>query len=92
VSYKYPTVTSREEWLAARKELLAKEKALTRARDALNVERRALPMVRIDKEYLFEGPTGKASLLDLFGGRPSGCLSRLLDPGLPGHRRLKERR
>jgi predicted dithiol-disulfide oxidoreductase (DUF899 family) len=64
-----PQVASRDEWLAARKELLAREKELTRARDALNAERRRLPMVRVDKDYVFEGPDGKASLLDLFDGR-----------------------
>lgn len=64
-----PQVVSRDEWLVARKELLAEEKAMTRARDALSTKRRELPMVRIDKDYLFEGPDGKASLLDLFGGR-----------------------
>jgi predicted dithiol-disulfide oxidoreductase (DUF899 family) len=64
-----PPVVSSEEWLAARKALLAKEKEATRARDALNAERRALPMVRVEKEYVFDGPTGKASLLDLFEGR-----------------------
>ena len=64
-----PQVVSRDEWLVARKELLAKEKELTRARDALNAERRRLPMVEIDKDYVFEGPDGKASLLDLFEGR-----------------------
>ena len=64
-----PQVVSRDEWLAARKELLAREKELTRQRDALNAERRRLPMVRIEKEYVFEGPDGKASLLDLFEGR-----------------------
>src|SRR3712207_1156820 len=64
-----PRVVSRDEWLAARKELLAKEKELTRQRDALNAQRRRLPMVRIEKEYVFEGPDGKASLLDLFEGR-----------------------
>jgi predicted dithiol-disulfide oxidoreductase (DUF899 family) len=64
-----PDVVSRDEWLAARKELLAKEKELTRRRDALNVARRMLPMVAIDKEYVFEGPDGKATLLDLFEGR-----------------------
>jgi predicted dithiol-disulfide oxidoreductase (DUF899 family) len=63
-----PQVVSRDEWLAARKELLAREKELTRARDVLNAERRRLPMVRIEKEYVFEGPDGKASLLDLFEG------------------------
>jgi predicted dithiol-disulfide oxidoreductase (DUF899 family) len=64
-----PEVVSRDEWLEARKELLAKEKELTRRRDALNTERRGLPMVEIDKDYVFEGPDGKASLLDLFEGR-----------------------
>ena len=64
-----PHVVSGDEWLAARQELLAKEKELTRQRDALNAEGRRLPMVRIEKEYVFEGPDGKASLLDLFEGR-----------------------
>ena len=64
-----PDVVSRDEWLAARKELLAKEKDLTRRRDALNAERRRLPMVRIEKDYRFEGPDGEATLLDLFEGR-----------------------
>jgi len=64
-----PKVVSRDEWLAARKELLAREKEFTRRRDELNAERRRLPMVRIEKEYVFEGPDGKASLLDLFEGR-----------------------
>ncbi|MGH4019103.1 MAG: DUF899 domain-containing protein [Pseudonocardiaceae bacterium] len=64
-----PQVVSRDEWLAARKELLAREKELTRARDTLNADRRRLPMVRIDKDYVFEGTDGKASLLDLFDGR-----------------------
>jgi predicted dithiol-disulfide oxidoreductase (DUF899 family) len=64
-----PRIASRDEWLAARRELLAKEKDLTRRRDALNVERRNLPMVSIEKDYVFEGPSGKAGLLDLFEGR-----------------------
>jgi len=64
-----PQVASRDEWLVARKELLAEEKAMTSARDALNTKRRELPMVRIDKEYVFEGPDGKAGLLNLFDGR-----------------------
>jgi predicted dithiol-disulfide oxidoreductase (DUF899 family) len=64
-----PKIVSRAEWLVARKELLAKEKAATRARDGLNAERRRLPMVRIEKDYVFDGPNGKASLLDLFEGR-----------------------
>ena len=64
-----PQVVSREEWVAARKELLAKEKAFTRARDQLSADRRRLPMVKVEKDYVFEGPDGKASLLDLFEGR-----------------------
>jgi predicted dithiol-disulfide oxidoreductase (DUF899 family) len=64
-----PDVVSREEWLAAREGLLAKEKELTRARDALNAERRRLGMVKIDKDYVFEGPQGRVGLLDLFEGR-----------------------
>ena len=51
-----PAVTSPQEWLTARKELLQKEKEFTRLRDALNTSRRQLPMVRVDKEYVFEGP------------------------------------
>jgi predicted dithiol-disulfide oxidoreductase (DUF899 family) len=65
----YPHIVSRDEWLVARAELLTKEKEATRARDKLNAERRRLPMVKIDKEYLFEGPDGKARLFDLFDGR-----------------------
>jgi predicted dithiol-disulfide oxidoreductase (DUF899 family) len=64
-----PQIVSREEWLSARKELLAKEKAATRARDALNAERRGLPMVEVEKEYVFEGPEGNVGLIDLFDGR-----------------------
>ena len=64
-----PTVVSPMEWQAVREALLAKEKEATRARDALAAERRRLPMVRIDKDYAFDGPAGKTSLLDLFEGR-----------------------
>src|SRR6266487_2252604 len=64
-----PTVVSASEWQVARDKLLVKEKEATRARDALAAERRRLPMVRIEKDYVFEGPDGEASLLDLFEGR-----------------------
>ncbi|MER7937314.1 DUF899 domain-containing protein [Streptomyces sp. NPDC093272] len=64
-----PEIVSRERWRAAREELLLKEEALTRARDALNAERRRLPMVEVDPEYVLEGGDGKATLLDLFEGR-----------------------
>ncbi|MYW66427.1 DUF899 domain-containing protein [Streptomyces sp. SID8379] len=65
-----PKVVTRDEWRAAREELLALEKTATRARDALNTRRRELPMVEVDKLYVFEGPDGKSELLDLFEGRP----------------------
>ena len=64
-----PPIASRDEWLAARRELLAKEKELTRARDELSAERRRLPMVELDKGYVFEGPGGQVGLPDLFKGR-----------------------
>ena len=64
-----PDVVSRQEWVTARKALLVKEKELTRARDALVADRRRLPMVRMDKDYVFEGPDGKVGLADLFEGR-----------------------
>jgi predicted dithiol-disulfide oxidoreductase (DUF899 family) len=64
-----PEVVPRAEWLAARKLLLAKEKEFTRQRDALNAERRRLPMTEIDKQYVFDGRNGAASLLDLFENR-----------------------
>lgn len=64
-----PQVVSPAEWQAARDRLLVKEKAHTRASDALAAERRRLPMVKIDKDYVFEGPDGKARLIDMFDGR-----------------------
>jgi predicted dithiol-disulfide oxidoreductase (DUF899 family) len=62
-------VVSRTEWLAARKSLLDKEKRLTRERDALAAERRQLPSVRLEKNYVFDSPSGKKTLADLFEGR-----------------------
>ena len=62
-------VVSRSEWLVARKDLLTREKEFTRQRDALSAARRALPMVKIDKEYAFDGPNGKETLSNLFDGR-----------------------
>ena len=62
-------VVSREEWLEARKALLLKEKEESRMRDAVNAARLALPWVRIDKAYVFDTPTGKKTLGDLFAGR-----------------------
>jgi predicted dithiol-disulfide oxidoreductase (DUF899 family) len=64
-----PAVVWRDEWLDARRALLTKEKELTRLRDECNAERRRLPMVRLDKDYVFEGDGGRATLADLFEGR-----------------------
>src|SRR4030095_4300189 len=62
-------IVSPEEWLVARKDLLDNEKQLTRLRDKLAAERRALPWVKIEKEYVFDAPEGKVTLADLFAGR-----------------------
>ena len=62
-----PDITTRENWLAARTELLVREKEHTRQRDALNADRRRLPMVQVDKDYVFTGPAGALRLADIFG-------------------------
>ena len=62
-------VVSQKEWLVARKKLLVKEKKFSKLRDALNLQRRKLPWVKIEKDYVFDGPTGKLTLGDLFGGK-----------------------
>jgi predicted dithiol-disulfide oxidoreductase (DUF899 family) len=62
-----PRIVSRDEWITARKALLAREKALTREHDALALERRRLPSVRIDKQYMFDTPDGSRTLAELFG-------------------------
>ena len=64
-----PDVVSHEQWLEARRRLLAQEKEMTRSRDELNASRRRLPMVKVDKEYVFQGPDGPVSLAGLFGGQ-----------------------
>src|SRR4029450_7092490 len=64
-----PKVVSPQQWEAARQQLLVKEKELTRARDALAAERRRMPWLAVEKQYEFDGPKGKVSLLDLFDGR-----------------------
>ena len=62
-------VVGHDDWLAARKELLAKEKEFTRARDELTRQRQALPWEAVEKDYVFDGPSGKETLEDLFDGR-----------------------
>jgi len=73
-----PRVGTREEWLTARKALLAREKAATRERDALSAERRRLPMVKVDKDYAFDGPTGRETLASLFDGRSQLVVKHLM--------------
>lgn len=68
-SIPHPPIASREEWLELRAQLLAQEKELTRHKDRVNAARRRLPMVKVDKEYTFEGPEGTVTLLDLFQGK-----------------------
>ncbi|MES1148864.1 MAG: DUF899 family protein, partial [Bradyrhizobium guangdongense] len=78
-------VVSAQEWEAARQQLLVKEKAMTRARDALAAERRRMPWLAVEKEYAFEGPKGKVSLLDLFEGRHQLIVYRAFyEPGVFG--------
>ena len=62
-------IVSQDAWLAARKQYLGKEKEFTRLRDRLSAERRQLPWVRVEKQYVFDGPNGKETLGDLFEGR-----------------------
>lgn len=64
-----PRIVSREQWLEVRRELLAAEKRLTREQDRLSAARRDLPWVKVDKEYVFDTPTGKLRLAELFAGR-----------------------
>src|SRR3954454_9949527 len=85
IPMKTPQIVSAQEWEAAREQLLIKEKALTRARDALAAERRRMPWLAVEKKYEFDGPRGKAGLLDLFDGRGQLILYRaFFEPGVSG--------
>ena len=78
-------VVSAKEWEAARQQMLVKEKAMTRARDALAAERRRMPWTAVEKAYVFDGPGGKASLVDLFDGRRQLIVYRAFyEPGVFG--------
>ena len=75
-------VVTKEEWTAARIRLLAREKELTRLRDDVSQERRDLPWVKVDKQYVFDGPNGKETLSDLFNGRTQLLVYHFMfDPG-----------
>jgi predicted dithiol-disulfide oxidoreductase (DUF899 family) len=85
----HPRIVSREEWLAERKKLLGHEKEQTKHYDRVNAERRRLPMVKVEKEYVFDGPTGRPSLKDLFEGRRQLIVYHFMfdpawDKGCPG--------
>ena len=83
IAMKTPPIVSPQEWAAAREQLLAKEKELTRARDALAAERRRMPWQPVEKAYAFDGPAGKASLVDLFDGRRQLVVYRFFfEPGV----------
>lgn len=82
---KTPPIVSAQKWEAARQQLLVKEKALTCARDALAADRRRMPWLAVENAYAFEGPTGNASLLDLFDLRRQLIVYRaFFEPGVEG--------
>jgi predicted dithiol-disulfide oxidoreductase (DUF899 family) len=82
---KTPPIVSAEEWQAARDKLLVKEKEVFRARDALAAERRRMPWLEVEKDYEFDGPDGRLSLLDLFDGRRQLIVYRaFFEPGVAG--------
>jgi predicted dithiol-disulfide oxidoreductase (DUF899 family) len=82
---KTPGIVSSQEWETARQQLLVKEKEVTRARDELAAERRRMPWLAVSQEYVFEGPSGRATLLDLFEGRRQLIVYRaFFEPGVSG--------
>ncbi|MGW7466512.1 DUF899 domain-containing protein [Streptomyces xantholiticus] len=82
---KTPQIVTPREWEAAREQLLVKEKELTHARDALAAMRRRMPWMAVEKDYEFDGPEGKAGLLDLFEGRRQLIVYRaFFEPGVSG--------
>jgi predicted dithiol-disulfide oxidoreductase (DUF899 family) len=80
-----PPIVSAQEWAVAHAEMLVKEKELTRARDALAAQRRRMPWTPVENRYVFDGPEGRVSLLDLFDGRRQLIVYRaFMDPGVEG--------
>ncbi|HEX2855538.1 MAG TPA: DUF899 domain-containing protein [Opitutaceae bacterium] len=85
----HPPIASRAQWRAQRVQLLEREKEVTRQWDRVSAERRRLPMVRVEKDYVFEGPSGKRRLIDLFEGRAQLIVYHFMfdpawDKGCPG--------
>jgi predicted dithiol-disulfide oxidoreductase (DUF899 family) len=88
-------IVSRDQWLIERKKLLAQEKELTKHYDRVNAERRRLPMVKLEKDYVFDGPHGQQSLEDLFDGRRQLIVYHFMfdpawDKGCSGYRRPRQ--
>jgi predicted dithiol-disulfide oxidoreductase (DUF899 family) len=82
---KLPPIVSTQDWESARERLLVSEKELTRARDSLAAERRRMPRLLVDNRYMFDGPDGRVSLLDLFEGRRQLIIYRFFyEPGVDG--------
>lgn len=80
-----PPVVTPQAWQAAHEQMLKKEKAMMRARDALVAERRRMPWMAVEKDYVFDSPDGKVSLLDLFAGRRQLIVYRaFFEPGVHG--------
>ncbi|HXC86011.1 MAG TPA: DUF899 family protein [Trebonia sp.] len=79
-----PRIVSQQEWQEARDELLRAEKEATRAQDAIAARRRRLPMVRFDNGYVFDSPSGKKTLLDLFGDQVQLAVYQFMDVGPDG--------
>ena len=89
MSTAHPKIVSREDWLTARQAHLAHEKELTKAGDRLHAERRRLPMVKLDKTYTFDGPTGHVTLAELFADKRQLIVYHFMfdpawDKGCPG--------
>lgn len=83
--FELPAVVSPEKWAEAHAKLLVEEKELTRARDALAAKRRRMPWMAVEKDYAFDGPIGRATLLDLFEGRRQLIVYRaFFEPGVHG--------
>jgi predicted dithiol-disulfide oxidoreductase (DUF899 family) len=80
-----PPIVNQQEWQEARDALLVKEKELTHARDAMAAERRRMPRMPVEKQYEFEGPDGRVSLLEVFKGRRQLIIYRFFyEPGVEG--------
>ena len=80
-----PPIVAAQEWAVAHADMLVKEKELTRARDALAAQRRRMPWTPVQNRYVFDGPDGRVSLLDLFDGRRQLIVYRaFMDPGVEG--------